>query len=272
PPARTAALVHSDLDATLIQQLADELGACGYDTEVITPDDLSGLPETIKRYPLIILDEWILGHTVFELLIHLKAYPECQWTPICLLCSNPTDFTIGAYYGAGVSRIIDKQQPQRPADLEAIFRRIHLSWGRFTREASSAAYFLAQEEALRLGSPVVDTEHLLLALTRLEESVALQVLERLEVGATAVREAVEADAPRGQARPGEMMQFTEAAQQALDRASEQARFLGHSYIGTEHLLLGLIGASQTVAGHVLAQLGITEEKAREVARAGGRNR
>ncbi len=122
--------------------------------------------------------------------------------------------------------------------------------------------FYAQEEAQKFGEGYVSTEHLLLGLVRESDSVAARVLEKLGVSLNRIRAEVEKQLPRGDARPAQDMTLTPRAKRVIDLAYDEARNLNNNYIGTEHLLLGLIREGDGLAGRVLAKLGVELEKAR----------
>lgn len=122
--------------------------------------------------------------------------------------------------------------------------------------------FYAQEEAQKFGEGYVSTEHLLLGLVRESDSVAARVLEKLGVSLNRIRAEVEKQLPRGDARPAQDMTLTPRAKRVIDLAYDEARTLNNNYIGTEHLLLGLIREGDGLAGRVLAKLGVELEKAR----------
>ena len=134
-------------------------------------------------------------------------------------------------------------------------------WQRFTERARKVVFY-AQEEAQKFGEGYVSTEHLLLGLVRESDSVAARVLERLGVSLNRVRVEVEKQLPRGDARPSQDMTLTPRAKRVIDLAYDEARNLNNNYIGTEHLLLGLIREGDGLAGRVLAKLGVELERAR----------
>jgi len=134
-------------------------------------------------------------------------------------------------------------------------------WQRFTERARKVVFY-AQEEAQKFGEGYVSTEHLLLGLVRETDSVAARVLERLGVGLMRIRGEVEKQLPRGEVRPSQDMTLTPRAKRVIDLAYDEARNLNNNYIGTEHLLLGLIREGDGLAGRVLAKLGIELERAR----------
>src|ERR671926_180581 len=126
-------------------------------------------------------------------------------------------------------------------------------WQRFTERARRVVFF-AQEEAARLGENYVGTEHLLLGLVRESDSVAARILDRLGVPLGRIRADIERQVTRGHGNLGQDMQLTPRAKRVIDLAYEEARQLNNNYIGTEHLLLGLVRESDGIAGRVLARL------------------
>jgi ATP-dependent Clp protease ATP-binding subunit ClpC len=134
-------------------------------------------------------------------------------------------------------------------------------WQRFTERARKVVFY-AQEEAQKFGEGYVSTEHLLLGLVRETDSVAARVLERLGVGLNRIRAEVEKQLPRSEPRPSQEMSLTPRAKRVIDLAYDEARNLNNNYIGTEHLLLGLIREGDGLAGRVLAKLGVELERAR----------
>jgi ATP-dependent Clp protease ATP-binding subunit ClpC len=134
-------------------------------------------------------------------------------------------------------------------------------WQRFTERARKVVFY-AQEEAQKFGEGYVSTEHLLLGLVRESDSVAARVLEKLGVSLNRIRAEVEKQLPRGDARPSQDMTLTPRAKREIDLAYDEATNLNNNYIGTEHLLLGLIREGDGLAGRVLAKLGVELEKAR----------
>jgi ATP-dependent Clp protease ATP-binding subunit ClpC len=121
---------------------------------------------------------------------------------------------------------------------------------------------IAQEEARSLNHSYIGTEHILLGLVREEEGVAARVLTNLGIGLSKVRSAVEFIIGRGD-KPGTgETGLTPRAKKVIELAIDEARQMGHNYIGTEHLLLGLLREGEGVASSVLDSFGITLERAR----------
>lgn len=122
---------------------------------------------------------------------------------------------------------------------------------------------LAQEEAQRFNHNYIGTEHILLGLVREGEGVAAKVLANLGVELEKVRSAVEFIIGRGERTVRGEIGLTPRAKRVIELAVDEARRLGHNYIGTEHLLLGLLREGEGVAAGVLESLGISLEKVRE---------
>jgi ATP-dependent Clp protease ATP-binding subunit ClpC len=134
-------------------------------------------------------------------------------------------------------------------------------WQRFTERARKVVFY-AQEEAGRLGENYVSTEHLLLGLVRENDSVAARILDRIGVSLGRIRSEIERQVSRGDGRLGQDMQLTPRAKRVIDLAYDEARQLNNNYIGTEHLLLGLIREGEGLAGRVLSKLGVDLERTR----------
>ncbi len=135
---------------------------------------------------------------------------------------------------------------------------------RFTQRARRVLS-LAHEEAERLHHNYIGTEHLLLGLIREEGGVAGRVLRELGLDPARVKEMVERLTGRGR-HTGGRIELAPATEKVLQDAIEQARGMGHHYIGTEHILLGLVNQSEGVGLDVLKHLGITQEQVRRQTR------
>jgi ATP-dependent Clp protease ATP-binding subunit ClpC len=127
-------------------------------------------------------------------------------------------------------------------------------FGRFTERAQKVL-ILAQDEAKRLSYPYVGTEHLLLGLIREGEGIAAKVLQGMGVKLENVRQEVENIIGKGGSAVTGEIGFTPRSKKVLELSFDEARNLGHNYIGTEHLLLGLIREGEGVAAAVLNNLG-----------------
>src|SRR5437588_2069287 len=135
------------------------------------------------------------------------------------------------------------------------------SFDRFTERARKVLT-LAQEEAQRFNHNYIGTEHLLLGLVREGEGVAAKVLSNLGIELTKVRSAVEFIIGRGERQVVGEIGLTPRAKKVIELAVDEARRLGHHYIGTEHLLLGLVREGEGIAAGVLESLGVNLEKVR----------
>ncbi len=134
---------------------------------------------------------------------------------------------------------------------------------RFTERARKVMT-LARQEAQKLNNDYIGTEHILLGLVQEGSGVAAQVLKNLDVDLKKVRAEVERLVEQGtSAVTGSQLPFTPRAKRVLELALEEAQNLGHNYIGTEHLLLGLIRESDGPAANVLQNLGVKPEEVRE---------
>jgi len=135
----------------------------------------------------------------------------------------------------------------RREDVSVVFER-------FTDRARRVVV-LAQEEARTLNHNYIGTEHILLGLIHEGEGVAAKALYGLDISLDAVRQQVEAVVGQGQQAPGGHIPFTPRAKKVLELSLREALQLGHNYIGTEHVLLGLIREGEGVAAQVLVKLG-----------------
>lgn len=139
-----------------------------------------------------------------------------------------------------------------------------IMWQRFTEHSRKTIYY-AQEEAQRFGEKHLSPEHLLLALLR-KENVAGALLVKLGTSPQRVRDEITQAMTKTGSYEGSEMALTPESKRVIDLAYQEARQLGNEYIGTEHLLLGLIAERQSKAGQVLHGLGITIENARKFAK------
>jgi ATP-dependent Clp protease ATP-binding subunit ClpC len=133
---------------------------------------------------------------------------------------------------------------------------------RFTDRARRVVV-LAQEEARMLNHNYIGTEHILLGLIHEGEGVAAKALESLGISLEAVRQQVEEIIGQGQAAPTGHIPFTPRAKKVLELSLREALQLGHNYIGTEHILLGLIREGEGVAAQVLQKLGADLNRVRQ---------
>ena len=133
---------------------------------------------------------------------------------------------------------------------------------RFTDRARRVVV-LAQEEARLLNHNYIGTEHILLGLIHEGEGVAAKALESLGISLEAVRAQVEEIIGHGGTAPSGHIPFTPRAKKVLELSLREALQLGHNYIGTEHILLGLIREGEGVAAQVLVKLGADLSRVRQ---------
>ena len=136
-----------------------------------------------------------------------------------------------------------------------------MMFGRFTERAQKVLA-LAQEEAIRLGHNNIGTEHILLGLVREGEGIAAKALYALGLGSDKIQKEVENLIGRG-SEIAQTIHYTPRAKKVIELSMDEARKLGHSYVGTEHVLLGLIREGEGVAARVLSNLGVSLNKARQ---------
>jgi ATP-dependent Clp protease ATP-binding subunit ClpC len=136
-------------------------------------------------------------------------------------------------------------------------------FGRFTERAQQVLV-LAQEEAKRLNHNFIGTEHLLLGLVREGSGIAARALQNMDVDLNRVRQEVEQITPKGDKAVSQQgISYTPRAKRVVELAIEESQNLGHSYVGTEHIMLGLLREGEGVAAQVLANMGIDLKRARK---------
>ncbi|WP_058305757.1 ATP-dependent protease ATP-binding subunit ClpC [Gracilibacillus massiliensis] len=136
-----------------------------------------------------------------------------------------------------------------------------MMFGRFTERAQKVLA-LSQEEAVRLGHNNIGTEHILLGLVSEGDGIAAKALQAIGLGADKIREEVESLIGKGN-QVSQTIHYTPRAKKVIELSMDEARKLGHSYVGTEHILLGLIREGEGVAARVLNNLGVSLNKARQ---------
>lgn len=136
-----------------------------------------------------------------------------------------------------------------------------MMFGRFTERAQKVLA-LAQEEAVRLGHNNIGTEHILLGLVSEGEGIAAKALSALGLESAKIQQEVEKLIGKGE-KVSQTIHYTPRAKKVIELSMDEARKLGHSYVGTEHILLGLIREGEGVAARVLNNLGVSLNKARQ---------
>eukprot|EP00245_Coleochaete_scutata_P014624 TRINITY_DN629_c1_g2_i1.p1 TRINITY_DN629_c1_g2~~TRINITY_DN629_c1_g2_i1.p1 ORF type:complete len:950 (+),score=219.05 TRINITY_DN629_c1_g2_i1:149-2998(+) len=187
--------------------------------------------------------------------------------------SGRSHATLSPYLGLRAPSLMDNLQPRSLADLPSFSMMESTTRGRGQRQQVSAMFerftekaikvvMVAQEEARRLGHNFVGTEQILLGLIGEGTGIAAKVLKSMGVGLKEGRAEVEKIIGRGSGFVAVEIPFTPRAKRVLELALEEARQLGHNYIGTEHLLLGLLREGEGVATRVLENLGTDPGKIR----------
>ncbi|MDE0582906.1 ATP-dependent Clp protease ATP-binding subunit [Planococcus sp. A6] len=137
-----------------------------------------------------------------------------------------------------------------------------MMFNRFTQRAQKVLQ-LAQEEAIRMKHESIGTEHILLGLIREGGGIAAKALEAIEVNTQLIEDGVKELVGVGEKDVGPIVHYTPRAKKVIELSVDESRKLGHSYIGTEHLLLALIREGEGVAARVLGNAGVSLNKARQ---------
>jgi ATP-dependent Clp protease ATP-binding subunit ClpA len=163
--------------------------------------------------------------------------------------------------GNDPGRVFRVHVPEHQEWCRAKEQLMNERFDKFTERARKVMRF-AQEEAARFNHTYIGTEHLLLGLLREDEGVAAKALTNLGVGLDRVRSAVEFIIGRGDNPTVSEIGLTPRAKKVIELAVAEAQRLGHTYIGTEHLLLGILLEGEGIAAGVLQSLGISLDEAR----------
>lgn len=161
-----------------------------------------------------------------------------------------------------VHQIVDAGPEDARRGRRVAGRHRHGPFGRFTRAARTVVE-AAQEEAAALNHGYLGTEHLVLGLLRVESGGAAAALASIGVTFERYREDVERSVGTPQAKPSGRIPFTPKAKEALERAVAEARGLRNRWVGTEHLLLGISGAHDSLGAELLEAAGAGEAAVRE---------
>ncbi|MET3574309.1 ATP-dependent protease ATP-binding subunit ClpC [Bhargavaea ullalensis] len=137
-----------------------------------------------------------------------------------------------------------------------------MMFNRFTQRSQKVLQ-LAQEEAIRMRHDAIGTEHILLGLIREGGGIAAKALEAIGVNFETIEEGVEKLVGTGTKEVGPIIHYTPRAKKVIELSLDESRKLGHSYVGTEHILLALIREGEGVAARVLANAGVSLNKARQ---------
>ena len=133
---------------------------------------------------------------------------------------------------------------------------------RFTQRAQKVLQ-LAQEEAVRLKHKEIGTEHILLGLIREGGGIAAKALEAINISPQMIESGIEELVGKGTEDVGPIVHYTPRAKKVIELSLDESRKLGHAYVGTEHILLALIREGEGVAARVLANTGVSINKARQ---------
>jgi RNA polymerase sigma factor (sigma-70 family) len=275
PLLRPAAILHTDLTPDLLQAVSDALRSAGFTPQPLAPSDLPDfradqlpLRDALRGYEALVVDETVGGRSGLEYVLFCRAHAETANIPITLLHSQEENaLLITACYAAGVSHLARRDDLRSfTAALRTSEEPKKGSWEPFTERARQIVC-QAQREAIRLGENCVSTEHLLLGLVNEADSAGARILvEKLNVPLERVVAEVERQVRRGAGRDESLdLILTPRSRNVVDYAQEEAVRLNHRYIGSEHLLLGLLREDDGLAARVLAGLGVTLERVRDCA-------
>ena len=137
-----------------------------------------------------------------------------------------------------------------------------MMFNRFTQRAQKVLQ-LAQEEAIRLKHKEIGTEHILLGLIREGGGIAAKALEAINISPQMIESGIEELVGKGTEDVGPIVHYTPRAKKVIELSLDESRKLGHAYVGTEHILLALIREGEGVAARVLANTGVSINKARQ---------
>ena len=137
-----------------------------------------------------------------------------------------------------------------------------MMFNRFTQRAQKVLQ-LAQEEAIRWKHESIGTEHILLGLIREGGGIAAKALEAIDISPQMIESGIEELVGKGTENVGPIVHYTQQTKKVIELSVDESRKLGHSYIGTEHILLALIREGEGVAARVLANTGVSLNKARQ---------
>ena len=177
------------------------------------------------------------------------------------LQDHPNDFKSRVSTPPQEFRATDNDKSHAETKPESGQRR--MLWQRFTENARKVVFYAA-EEAQRLGDSYVSTEHLLLGLIRESDGVAIPILDQLGVNVSLIRAEIEKAKTQPESNPISEMTLTPRGKRVIELALDEAQGLNSNYIGSEHLLLGLIREGDGLAGRILEKLGSDLEKTRQL--------
>ena len=270
PSLRPAALLHTDLTPDLVQTVTNAMRDAGLEPKMLTPADLPGaeanqllLRDALKNYQAIVVDEQVGGRSGLEYILFCKAFPETLNIRLTLLHSGePNPLLVTACFTAGIRSLARKDDPKSlAAAFHPTVEGTQGNWENFTERARKIV-LNAQDEAIALGDNYVSTEHLLLGLIREADCAGARILvEECGVPLERIQDAVSRHVERGTASREDLM-LTPRGMNVVDFSNAEAQRLGHDYIASEHLLLGLISEFDGLAGRVLAGLGVDLDRTR----------
>lgn len=275
-PKPIAAIVHTSLEPDVLEKVTSALIEAGYEPRAVSPSHVNR-PPALKEFRFIVVDERVGNRSGLEILVHVLTGIDTREIPVCLLCADPWDSTVYTCVSLGAALILNKKSPKSMGGLSDLFRWVgaceqrgksKVMWPPFT-ERSKALVVGAQEIAAQINADQVNPEHLLLAILRKADCLACRVLEDLGADFGQLREDIErqlgSDEPSTRPSPDGSVTIHPRLKDVLDSAFAETRITGSNYLGSEHLLLGILWQPRGAAGQTLARVGISLVSARAAA-------
>ena len=268
-PSRRAIVLHTDLSKNVLSAIEGDLAKERLSVDIVSSKQLGDfrtnvliLRDLLAKYDMLILDEYVDGSPAIEFVMLCKGFSETSQIDTTVLHSGTSDvFTACAYYAAGVKRLIDKDN----IAASGSFRPYHIPWDMFNDEAKNIIA-AAQSEAAALQDDYVSTEHLLLGLLNRPDSRGAQILAATSrVGLSQIKDEVKRRVALGAGHTAGDVKLTPGAMNVIDYAADEAWYLRCAYIGSEHMLLGMIRDTGRMAGSVLSEFSVELSAVREKA-------
>ena len=275
PVPRPAAILHTDLSAGHLAAITQALQTAGFEPDVFARQDLLEyrvdqvrLTDALARFHVIVVDETLDGRSGLEYVLFCKSNPETSHIPITLLHSQEENALLStACFAAGVAHLVYKEDVHA---ITAAFMSpetpIKGDWASFTERAQRIV-IAAQEVAISRGENCVSTEHVLLGLLQEPDSSGARLIGEAIAGIslkTIAEAVIELPPSRNASAMLAPLTLTPRSKNVLDFAQSEAAALGHRYVGSEHLLLGLLRERDGVAAQVLTNYGMTLDRTRSL--------
>jgi RNA polymerase sigma-70 factor (ECF subfamily) len=290
-PQIDALILHTDLDDTFVNRLQIGLETADFHPVLLPAAERTLLLEQwkagqftrleglLRKYPLLILDEYIGGRSTFEILIAIRAFllDRTETLRICLLCSDPWGSTAFAAWTEGVHLLINKNDPTEWERLNRALPRLRHSATQVGRGFAATAKWASNKtlaKNVQQGKHEIEPDDLALILLKDEDQASYRSLHSLGVNIEAMRQELLRRLGSPTLTPLPLQDFLEAAQKAhktarFNRVEEltyvEAWQSRARHLSTAHLLLGILRAGESVTSQLLAEQGISVEALRSAA-------